>query len=385
MGGDRTRLSSVVVTLTAMSPDADGSEQPPTVTLVFLVFNRRAELRTSLQKMLHASDYDSERVEVIVVDNASTDGSAEMVRDEFPQVELIVRGENVGVSGWNDGFAVARGDFVLALDDDCYLPPDGLRRAIDAAQEHRADLVSFKVISTYDPEHVFTDDYRTGLFMFWGCAILMRREMVQALGGYDPEIFVWANELEFTIRFFDHGFRHLHLPEVLAQHMKDVPKDDSLPMNWRTYLVNARHWGYIAAKLLKPRDAVEALLALVTRYVRDGFNGRPPVREAVIATIRGFAHGLRHRAPVQSAEVSSFYRQNFETFASPWWLSRPLPELIRALPRELLRDGALRDSRPQGIGRVEAYYQARERFYPEEAAVLDFAGGHHAAAPRASA
>lgn len=360
------------VTLTAMRPEAEGSEQPPTVTLVFLVFNRRDELGTSLRKMLLESDYDSERVEVIVVDNASTDGSAEMVRDEFPQVELMVREENVGVSAWNDGFAVARGDFVLALDDDCYLPSDGLRRAIDAAQEHRADLVSFKVISTYDPEHVFTDDYRTGLFMFWGCAILMRREVVQALGGYDPEIFVWANELEFTIRFFDHGFRHLHLPGVCAQHMKDVPRDDSLPMNWRAYLVNARHWGYISAKLLRPRDAAEALVALVARYLRDGLNGDPPVLEAVRNTCAGFAHGLRHRAPVKNPAVSRFYRHNFETFASPWWLSRPMGELIRALPRELSRGGRVRETRPDGLGRREQYFADRARFYPDEPAVLDF-------------
>jgi GT2 family glycosyltransferase len=297
-----------------------------------------------------------------------------MIRDEFPEVQLIVREENVGVSGWNDGFAVARGDWVLALDDDCYLPPDGLRRAVESAAEREADLVSFRVVSPYDPERVFTDEYRTGLFMFWGCAILIRREALAELGGYDPEIFVWANELEFTMRFFDRGFRHLHLPEVAAQHLKrpDNPND---PVNWRTYVINARHWGYIAGKLLGPRDAAEALIALITRFIRDGFNGRPPVVAAVRGTVAGFVHGLRHRAPLRSAEVSRFYRHNFETFASPWWLSRPLPELVRAFPRELLRDGAVRESRPEGIGRVAAYYEARERFYPSEAAVLDFADG----------
>ena len=124
--------------------------------------------------------------------------------------------------------------------------------------------------------------------------------------------------------------------------------------------------------LFKPRDAVEALIALLTRYLRDGFNGRPPLLKALVATIKGFAHGLRHRAPVQNADISRFYRHNFETFASPWWLSRPLPELIRALPGELLRDGAVRKGRPEGLGRVEAYYAARERYYPDEAATLEF-------------
>src|SRR4051794_11340034 len=161
------------------------------VTIVFLVFNRREELRESLRWMLTESDYPRELVDVIVVDNASTDGSGAMVREEFPEVELIVRDENVGVSGWNDGLAAARGDYVLALDDDCYLPPDGLRRAVAAAREYEADLVSFKVTSTHDQDYFFSDQYRTGLFSFWGCAVLMAQRVVRELGGYDPRIFVW--------------------------------------------------------------------------------------------------------------------------------------------------------------------------------------------------
>src|SRR5437660_9897280 len=109
--------------------NGDGGARLPTVTVVFLVYNRRDELRTSLRQTLFESDYDPALVDVIVVDNASTDGSADMVRAEFPHVRLIVRDRNVGVSGWNEGLAAARGGYVLALDDDCYLPPDGPPRS----------------------------------------------------------------------------------------------------------------------------------------------------------------------------------------------------------------------------------------------------------------
>ncbi|HEX8067707.1 MAG TPA: glycosyltransferase [Thermoleophilaceae bacterium] len=344
----------------------------PSVTIVFLVYNRRDELRESLRRMLEESDYEGE-VDAIVVDNASTDGSAAMVREEFPQVRLIVRDENVGVSGWNDGFAVARGDWVLVLDDDCYLPPDGLRRSIDAAREHRADLVSYRVVSTHDPDYVFSDMYRTGLFMFWGCAVLIRRAALDELKGYDPEIFVWANELEFTIRLLDRGYRHLHLPEVVAQHMKKPPvKVPYGEVDWRPYNLNARHWGYIAAKLLKRRDAFEALVALVAHELRDTFREHRACIRAVPETVAGFAHGLRHRDPVRNPEVSRFYRRNFETFASPWWLMRPVGELIRALPREIAERRFHNESRPKGLGRRESYYAERARLYPDEASVLHF-------------
>lgn len=338
-----------------------GMSEWPTVTLVYLAFNRRDEIRESLRRMLFESDYDSQLVEVIVVDNASTDGTADMVRAEFPQVTLIVRDENVGVSGWNDGFAAAQGDYVLALDDDCYLPPDGLRRAVAAAGEHDADLVSFKVVSSYDTDHVFTDYYRTGLFAYWGCAVLMRRHVIEALGGYDPQIFIWANELEFLLRFFDHGFCHLHLPEVVARHMKE-PGPPGGPFFTRAYCINSRHFAYIAAKLFAPRDAAEAFVALLARNVRDGLRLDRSAIKGVRHTLAGFVHGLRHRAPLRKREVSRFYRRNFESFASPWWLSRPIPELLLALPKELVK------GRPTNVGRLDQYFGDRQTLYPAERA-----------------
>ena len=56
----------------------------PTVTIVFLVYNRREELRESLQRMASDSDYPAELVDVIVVDNASEDGVSDMLRQDFP-------------------------------------------------------------------------------------------------------------------------------------------------------------------------------------------------------------------------------------------------------------------------------------------------------------
>lgn len=360
-----------------LSTDDGAVGQSPTVTIVFLVYNRREELRESLRHTLVESDYEPGRVDVIVVDNASTDGSAAMVRAEFPQVRVMVRSENIGVSGWNEGFAAARGDYVLALDDDCYLPSDGLKRAVAAAHEHEADLVSFRVASTHDHEYVFTDKYRTGLFTFWGCAVLMRREVVAALGGYDPEIFVWANELEFMLRFFDRGFCHLHLPEVTAQHMKAPPIEDEDPSGWRGHRINARHFAYIAGKLLWPRDATEACIALLTRNIRDALREDPGAIRAVPSTVRGFVHGLRYRDPVSNAELSRFYRRNFETFASPWWVSRTAGQLVRALPRDIARAVFTDRPRPKDVGRRGQYFDERPDLYPERATVLRFDRADH--------
>lgn len=331
----------------------------PTVTIVFLVYNRREELRESLERMLGESDYPGDRVDVIVVDNASEDGAGDMVERDFPQVRLIRREVNCGVSGWNDGFAVATGDWVLALDDDCYLPPDGLRRAVEAAQREGADLVSFAVRSSVKPDHFFNERYPTGLLSFWGCAALIRRPALEQLGGYDPEIFVWANELEFTLRLFDRGFRHLHLPDVVAVHMKEVSDDWSGYVRRPAYRVNARHFAYIAAKLFRPRDAFEAMVALLAQNTRDGLRQDREALKAVPEALKGFAHGLRHRAPLRNREISRTYRHNFFSYASPWWLSRPVGEIVRRKPS------------PPG-GRRAQYFAERARYYPRAADTLEF-------------
>jgi len=343
----------------------------PTVTIVFLVYNRRDELRISLRQMLEASDYPSELVDVIVVDNASADGSAEMVRQEFPQVQLIRREVNCGVSGWNDGFAVARGELVLALDDDCYLPPDGLRRAVLGAREHGAHLVSFGVVSSVKPDHRFDRQYRTGLLSFWGCAVLMRREVLQRLEGYDPDIFVWANELELMLRFFDAGFRHLHAPEIVAVHMKDPGRGWPHSLTTRAYRINAEHFAYVAAKQLRPRDALATLLALLVNSFRDSYRGDRRAAHGVRRSLWGFLRGARRRAPV-APHISRVYRQNFTSFASPWWLSRPPLLFLRELPRAALRRLLRRPRRPAAHpGRAREYFEQRAAYYPTAAATLE--------------
>lgn len=343
----------------------------PTVTIVIVAYNRREQLRETMHHTFD-SEFGADRCDVIVIDNASSDGTAAMVREEFPQIRLIERATNIGVPAWNEGLAMARGDYVLMLDDDCYLPPDGLGRAVDAAERAGADLVSFKVVSPANPEHDFTQVHRMGFFMFWGCAVLIRRSVLDVLGGYDPEIFMLVNELEFMLRFFDRGFRHLHLPEVAAQHMKMVADEWIIAPG---YQLNYRHYAYVVAKLLARRDALEALAALVGRVVRDAIRTDPVALTAVPHLLRGFAHGLRHRAPVANPKLSRFYRHNFETLASPWWLTRTPADLVRALPGEILGRDVRRGSAAGPPGRLEQYFAERAAYYPERAAVLEFAPG----------
>lgn len=342
----------------------------PTVTIVFLVYNRCDELRTSLRHMTGESDYPSELVDIIVVDNASEDGASDMVREEFPAVRLITRSVNCGVSGWNDGLAVATGELVLLLDDDCYLPPDGLRRAVAEARAHDADLVSFAVTSSEEPGHRFDRQYRTGLLTFWGCAALVRRAVLERIGGYDPHIFVWANEVEFMLRFYNAGFRHLHLPEVEAVHMKDVRRGWRENVGSPAYRMNFKNIAYTAGKHLRAREAAGALVAVLATHLRDGLRGRPRATGAVATSLAGFLRGVRHRDPV-GREISRVYRRHFLSFASPWWVSRPPHLFLFGIPGALARRLTGRRRPAAHPGRWDEYYARSARYYPTSAATLE--------------
>ncbi|MGI8429600.1 MAG: glycosyltransferase family 2 protein, partial [Solirubrobacteraceae bacterium] len=261
-----------------------------------------------------------------------------------------------------------------ALDDDCYLPPGGLSHAIASAKEQDADLVSFAIGQPNDSDFRFNELYRTGMLSFWGCAVLIRRRVLERLSGYDPAIFIWANELEFMLRFFDSGFRHLHLPEVVAVHMKDTSGHWMAFFSSDSYRINAENFAYIAAKSLRPREAAEALVARLATHFKDAIRVDGAALRALPYCLRGFARGLRHRQPVTNSEISRVYRRNFQSFASPWWLLRPLPQFLRHGPGELARTrwrSGQKESRFLA-GRREAYFIERPRYYPRTSSTLEF-------------
>lgn len=330
----------------------------PLVSAVFLAFNRKAELLTSLQRMLVESGYPRDRLEVVVVDNASSDGTDDEVRQQFPDVSVIRNTDNLGAPGWNSGFAVAAGDYVLILDDDAYLPPGDLERAVRAAESERAGLVSFSVVSAFDADHRLNDDWQTGLLSYWGCAALVRADAMRDLRGYDPNIFIWGNEAEFTMRLLDRGFRHLYMPEVCAVHVKER----IVEFEPRRYLVNARHHGYIAGKLMTRADGASVVGNIVQHAAIDTIVENRMAITAIGEALAGYAEGNRYRSPVRPS-VSAAYRRNFAPFAAPWQFMRS--------PRERLSSGGDRATAArQRQERYDRFFAPRAAFYPREQASL---------------
>jgi hypothetical protein len=148
------------------------------------------------------------------------------------------------------------------------------------------------------------------------------------------------------MRFFDAGFRHLTLPDVRALHMKEVP-----PIAKPGHMRNMRNWGFIAGKLLQPRDAALAVASLVVRALIEAVRF-PGFEAGAPAVLRGLRDGLKVREPVRPA-VSRLYRRNFIDFTSQF---RLLERIRHHVP-----GGDAPNYREQ-------FWQARERLYPSAAA-----------------
>jgi GT2 family glycosyltransferase len=325
----------------------------PKVTIAIVAYNKRDELRETLRKVLEELTYPADALEVVVVDNASRDGTADMLAREFPSVHAIPMAENIGAPAWNRVFARAGADWYLVLDDDCYIEGDALQRAVRSAQDEGADLVSFAVRSSVDPDYFFTDREPTGMLGFWGCAWMISRRGLDRVGGYDPGIFIWGNELDLTLRLLDSGLGHLYLPEVVAVHQKGPHGADLLESGRHAVLY--RHWAYVVAKLLQPRDAALVLARMTLAVLIDGVAFGPVALRTLAEMARGARKGLGVRRPVRPA-VSAAARDNVFSFANP-------VRFVRG-PYERLRGGNEAEQRRR------QYFTERRRFYPRETASL---------------
>ncbi len=241
---------------------------PVDLAVIIVNYNTSALLRDCLRSVFASSGL---KLAVCVVDNASSDDSVAMVRDQFPQVHLIANRENVGYPAANNqglrwfGFgpsAEARDDvspFALLLNPDTVLPPDALARMLAFMAAHpTAGVVGPKLVrldgsldkacrrsfptpatslfhllkldrlfphsprfarydlSYLDPNVTTRVDAVVGAFM------LVRREAIQAAGLLDEAFFMYGEDLDWAKRITDAGWEVWYYPEVTVLHIKEA-------------------------------------------------------------------------------------------------------------------------------------------------------------------
>lgn len=242
----------------------------PTVSLVISVWNRCEDLRENLQAIARQTVPPDE---IVVVDNCSTDGTPEMVRDEFPHVRLVCMPHSRygACETFNIGFASARGEFVGILDDDVVLPPHFVERMLQkfAAEPATTAVLSPKVLEPEMPDWyrdsaaVNTERY---LATFRGCASMARHAAIRAAGYYDERLFIFGNERDLTTRLLNRGFRVKMVPGIEVWHKAPF----GMRHGARSLYYHVRNFWLYAFQYL-PWSQV---LAFPLRFLRKGLGGR---------------------------------------------------------------------------------------------------------------
>jgi GT2 family glycosyltransferase len=187
----------------------------PAVSFLISTFNRRNALLETLS-ILNGPVAGASASEIIVVDNASTDGAGEAVARQFPSVRLIRAARNRGPCAKNLGLAEARGQYVVFLDDDSF-PAEG---SIDRMIEHfeaddRLGAASFNVtMSDGQGECSAYPD------VFIGCGAGFRREVFRQVGGLPEDFFIGAEEYDLSLRLLDARWKVQTFDDLHVTHMK---------------------------------------------------------------------------------------------------------------------------------------------------------------------
>ena len=280
------------------------------VTIAILNYQRRDALRRALEAA-RAQRYA--RLEVLAIDNASSDGSQEMVRDEFPDVHLVALPENIAAAARNEGVRAAKGEIVFTLDNDVLLStPDDVARGVAAFERHpRAAVVNFTILGPdgilsrrdwchpRDPDHWAGAEFLTDYVLEGASAC--RREAFLAAGGYWRPFFIGHEGWDLALRLLDAGHELVYSPDVQVRHMVDPTVRPSS----RIYYTFTRNAIWVALRSYRARAAAASIARdmLLMAYTAARAGELRAWARGVVDAVRGSHRALRTRRPM-SVETS---------------------------------------------------------------------------------
>ncbi|MFI5386136.1 MAG: glycosyltransferase family 2 protein [Fimbriimonadales bacterium] len=201
----------------------------PPVSIIVLNFNGRSYLQGCLDSV-KAQDYPS--FEIVLVDNASTDGSVDFIRERYPEVRLVCGKTNLGFAGGNNtGVDVAAHDLIVLVNNDVVVEPGWLRGLVQGVLEPDVAIASSLVRTVGIPELFYErngtvsllgqnvmlafEDPRD-LFSCTGCSLIFRKSEFGR--PFDPDYFAYAEDVYLSLRARFAGRRVRHVPDSRLLH-----------------------------------------------------------------------------------------------------------------------------------------------------------------------
>jgi len=308
------------------------------LSIVIVSWNVRALLRRCLQSVLAEAKPGPDdgvfqlgdwKVEILIVDNASADGSIEMVRSQFPHVHLIANGENRGFTAANNqGLSRARGRYLLLLNPDTEVVGDALAtmiRYVEANAEIGAlgakllypdgsiqssrrrfptlstALVESTVVQEWWKDNRILhryymtdtgDDEIQRVDWVVGACLLVRRQAYEQVGGLDEGFFMYSEELDWCRRIKAAGWEVVYLPTATVMHHEGKSSEQVVP---------ARHVYFQSSKVRYFRKHHGAFQAEALRWFLLLTYAYQVARE-------GLKWMVGHKRPLRAERVRAYWQ-----------------------------------------------------------------------------
>jgi GT2 family glycosyltransferase len=303
-----------------------------------------------------ALDYERDRLEVLVVDNGSTDGSVDFVRRRFPEVRIVQHDRNLGfAAACNSGARAAREAEVVAfLNNDMRFEPDFLVELVAPLVRRECAMTTAKLLS-WDGRAIDTSGTGTTLLgiavqpgygepprpehdvprkTLFGCggAMAVRAPVLQDVGGFDEEYFAYYEDLDLGWRMWMLGHEVHYVPTAVGYHhhshtSKRFPPEVVRLVMIRNSLATCIK-NYDDQNLLR---VLPAMLALAVRraHLKSGLDERPfrieasrPARPNVVARFRAALTGGNRTVPIERIGAADLIA--IDDLLSDWehWMRR---------------------------------------------------------------
>jgi O-antigen biosynthesis protein len=282
------------------------------LSVIIVSFNVRDYLKQCLFSVQKAAR--DIKHEIFVVDNSSEDGSADMIRDDFPEIKLIRNKTNAGFSTANNqAIRESAGKFVLLLNPDTIIGTDTLTKCIGFMKEHKdAGALGVRMVDgngDFLPESKRAlPTFRTALFKITGLSSLfprsglinkyylpdigtseiaridvlagafmfIRRNALLRTGSLDEDYFMYGEDIELSYKLLSAGYHNYYFPEASIIHFKgkSTSKDsyDDLHHFYRAMRIYARKRQkeafYLSYFIIIPAVIVFEWLAVLARFLK---------------------------------------------------------------------------------------------------------------------
>jgi GT2 family glycosyltransferase/glycosyltransferase involved in cell wall biosynthesis len=222
---------------------ASREEEYPTVSVIVLNYNGLRHLNDCFTSLL-ALDYPSDRLELMLVDNGSSDESLQFMRDKFPSVRLVETGSNLGFAAGNDfGAERANGEYVAFLNNDTRVERDWLLQLVRSLLAGRDEgvICASSLMLDWSGKRI---DFQAGglnfhgfgfqpsyglpvegqqikpreLLFACGGSMLIRRDVFLHVGGFDPDYFAFFEDVDLGWRLWLLGYKIVLAPASIAYH-----------------------------------------------------------------------------------------------------------------------------------------------------------------------